>query len=220
MKNLIFCIFFLSLLNSCDRKKSIKNKSDQPNSQTESSQEKNNDENSKFSNNGNNKITLLKTKSGKSFQVHEKFISASISNISIQPNDFTEVNESIILEEIDPISDIFITDLDQNNYDELYIITRSTGSGTYATIYGYASNNDKSVSPIIVPDIAQSDLALDAIFYGYQGHDSIYISNHKLVRKYPIFKENDKNCCPTGGSKTIKYDLVAGESSWRLEAID
>ena len=220
MKNLIFCICFLSLLNSCDRKKSAKNKLDQPNSHTEKPQEKNNGENSEFSNNDNNKVILLETKSGKSFQVSENFISASISNVSIQPKGFAEVNETIILEEIDPVSDIFKVDLDQNNYDELYIITKSTGSGSYATIYGYASNNDKSISPINVPNIAQSDLAPDAIFYGYQGHDSIYISNHKLIRKYPIFKENDENCCPTGGSQSIKYDLVAGESSWRLEVID
>lgn len=211
MKIVILTLSLL-LVISCIDKKSKQNKSDHPGSQTETIP--------KNTKRDGGRSTILETKTGKLFEVYEKQISSSISNISIHPKGFSEVNETILLKEIDPISDMFCSDLDQNNYDELYIISKSVGSGTYATIYGYASNNDKSISPIIIPEIAQSDLAPDAIFYGYRGHDSIYISSDYLNRKFPVYNKNDNNCCPTGGTRTIKYNLVAGEASWRLEVTD
>ena len=211
MKIVILALSLL-LVFSCIDKKSKQNKSDHPDSQTEITPKNTEREGAKN--------TILETKTGKFFEVSEKQISSSISNITIHPKGFSEVNEIIYLEEMDPIFDMFCSDLDQNNYDELYIISKSAGSGSYATIYGYASNNDRSVSTIVVPEIAQSDLAPGSIFYGYRGHDSIYVSTDILNRKFPVYKDNDENCCPTGGARTIKYNLLAGEASWRLEAIN
>lgn len=158
-----------------------------------------------------------KTKTGKTFIVSEEKTSASISNISIATDGFTFVNETLHLEESDPIAKVSIADLNKDGFDEIFIITKSAGSGSYATIYGYSSNKDKSVTDIIVPEISQSDLVEGAIFSGYQGHDSIYISKNKLFRKFPIYEEGDKNCCPTGGDRTIQYVLKKGEAYWRLQ---
>ncbi len=158
-----------------------------------------------------------KTKTGKTFIVSEEKTSAGISNVSIGTDGFTFVNETLHLEESDPIAKVSITDLNKDGFDEIFIITESAGSGSYATIYGFSSNKDKSVSDIIVPEISQSDRMEGAIFYGYQGHDSIYFSENRLLRKFPIYKEGDKNCCPSGGDKTIQYVLKKGEAYWRLE---
>ena len=158
-----------------------------------------------------------KTKTGKTFIVSEEKTSASISNISVITEGFTEVNDTIYLEESDPISKVSTTDLNKDGFDEIFIITESAGSGSYATIYGFSSNRDKSVSSIIIPEISQSDLAEGAVFNGYMGHDSIYVSKNKLFRKFPIYKEGDENCCPSGGVKKIQYVLKPGENYWRLE---
>jgi len=48
------------------------------------------------------------------------------------------------------------------------------------------------------------------------GHDSVYIEGSRLYRKFPVYKEGDANCCPSGGTKTIKYTLKKGEASWQL----
>jgi len=107
-----------------------------------------------------------------------------------------------------------VADINSDGFDELYLITQSTGSGTYGTIYGFTSNNDKSITPIYIPKISEKDLKGN--FKGYMGHDSIYISNNKLFRKYPVYKEEDANCCASGGDKSIQYILKKGESSWIL----
>jgi hypothetical protein len=49
------------------------------------------------------------------------------------------------------------------------------------------------------------------------GHDSIFIANKKLFRKFPIYKDGDEQCCPTGGTRTLNYLLTKGEASWILE---
>lgn len=207
-KSFLACVFLI-ILSSCEKKPSDKPEVEAPKAETKTVKEspKNVDVISKE----------FKTKTGRSFVVSEEKPSASISNINIITDGFTEVNETLQLEESDPISKVSITDLNKDGFDEIFIITKSAGSGSYATIYGFSSNKDKSVSGIIVPEISQSDRMEGAIFNGYQGHDSIYFSKNRLFRKFPIYKEGDENCCPSGGIKTIQYVLKPGEAYWRLE---
>lgn len=210
MKNLSLIVLALILLMACNQKKTKESKSiQQPKTVPEI--------NEKISESYNITSKEIKTKTGKIFIINENHFSSGISNLSINTKGFTEVNNTIHIEESDPISNTYISDLNKDGFDELYIITKSTGSGSYGTIYGFSSNKDKSATPIAVPEIAQSDLASDAVFNGYMGHDSIYVSNNKLFRKFPIYKDDDKNCCPTGGNKIIQYSLKKGEASWILE---
>jgi hypothetical protein len=209
MKKSILAFALLILLGSCEKKPSDKPEVEEPKTETKAivkSPERIKTVSEEY-----------KTKTGKSFIVSEKKPSPSISEISIITDGFTEVNDTLRLEESDPISKVSITDLNKDGFDEIFIITESAGSGSYGTIYGFSSNKDKSVSEIIIPEISQSDLAEGSVFFGYQGHDSIYISKKKLYRKFPIYKEGDENCCPSGGYQTIQYVLKPGENYWRLE---
>ncbi len=71
--------------------------------------------------------------------------------------------------------------------NEIYIVTTSQGSGSYGKVLGFASNKDKSLSMINFPDIQKED----NMFEGYMGHDVFTIKNQKLVRTFPIYKEDD-----------------------------
>lgn len=157
----------------------------------------------------------IKTKTGKLFIVKEEKTSASISKITIEPKGFSEVNDSFKMKESDPLDYTLIADLDSNGYEELYLITRGVGSGSYAQIYGFSSNKDKSISPIYISQLSEDDIA--KLFPGYMGHDEFYIENNKLFRKYPVYKKEDSNAKPTGGNKILEYQLKMGESSWVLE---
>lgn len=120
----------------------------------------------------------------------------------------------MVIEEGDPLDNTFMADIDKNGFEELYLITRSAGSGSYAQIYGFASNNDKSISPIYVPELSDDDFV--KLFQGYMGHDKFYIEDSKLLREYPIYKKEDTQNMPTGGNKTLEYQLKMGEASWEL----
>ena len=155
---------------------------------------------------------IYKTKTGKTIIVSETHpVGQSLSNIEIRTKDF-EHNYPEIYENIDPISDVFIVDLDNDGFDEIYIITISAGSGNYGKVLGFASNKDKSLSMINFPEIQNGD----QLFIGYMGHDIFSIENNKLVRSFPLYKKDDINQNPTGGMRKLIYGLYPGEAMWEL----
>lgn len=160
---------------------------------------------------------LLKTSTGKSILLITDKKNNSLNDITVIPLDFPNNQDSLFIQNSDPIQLTVLSDLDANGFDELYLITRATGSGSYGRIFGFASNQDLSLTPIYVPEITEDDVQINGDFYGYMGHDSIYFEKNKLYRKYPVYKEGDANCCPSGGHKTHQYSLQAGEASWLLE---
>lgn len=114
---------------------------------------------------------------------------------------------------MDPISDVFVADLDGSSFDEIYIITTSAGSGSYGTVLGFASNKDKSLSMINFPEIQEGDRNIE----GYMGHDIFKIEKQKLVRFFLIYNEGDTNQNPTGGTRKLIYGVFPGEAMWQLK---
>ena len=155
----------------------------------------------------------FKTRTGKTIMISETHpLGQSLSSIKISTKDF-EYNYPEIYKERDPISDIFLSDLDINGFDEIYIITTSVGSGSYGTVLGFASNKDKSLSMINFPEIQEGDKN----FVGYMGHDIFRIEGRTLVRTFPIYKQGDTNQNPTGRTRKLVYGLFPGEAMWQLK---
>ena len=164
-----------------------------------------------------NESLSLSTKTDKTLNVIELKNQAGLSDIVVIPKGFEFSQDSLKISDADPLSAVFLADLDANGFEEIYMVTCSTGSGSYGSILAYASNSDKSLSPIYVRPISENDLAPGALFEGYMGHDSIFLEETFLKRSFPKYKAEDPNCCPTGGTQTIVYQLKAGEASWQLE---
>jgi len=145
-------------------------------------------------------------KSGKTLEIEvDNSKSASINKVKITSKDFKE-DVSINLE-TEPITDVFLADLDKNGYQELYLITTSAGSGSYGEVYAFISDSNVKIIQCSLPEISESDIRNKAEFEGYMGHDTFYIENALLVREFPIYQENDSNANPTGGTKKIFYTL-------------
>jgi hypothetical protein len=158
-------------------------------------------------------INEYKTNSGKTIIISETHpIDQSLSTIRINTRDL-EYNYSETFTDRDPVSDVFIADIDDNGYDEIYIITTSAGSGSYGAVLGFASNKDKSLSMIDFPDAESTN----KVFKGYMGHDSFFIENNKLVRTFPVYNKEDTNRNPTDGKRKLIYGLYPGEAMWQLQ---
>lgn len=111
------------------------------------------------------------------------------------------------------IDRVYLEDIDKDGNEELYVFTNSVGSGSYGSVIAYTSNNGKSVSEIHFPDIMEDkDLS-----QGYMGHDYFYIEDGFLMREFPIYKDEDSNAKPSGGTRVIKYQIKLGEDSWAFE---
>ena len=153
-----------------------------------------------------------RTKTGRTIVVSQSYRAGrSLTTIEVRTEGF-EHNFGEVFEDRDPISDVFVADLDGNGFDEIYIVTTAAGSGSYGNVLGFASNKDKSLSMIYFPEIREGD----AHFDGYMGHDSFRIEGRKLVRIFPVYGKGDTNEKPTGGKRKLVYGLVPGEAGWQL----
>ena len=150
---------------------------------------------------------------GVSFDVRSEE-NSSLDTIFITPSGLEE--NKLIKEEVDGrILDAQMADLNSDGLPELYIFTTSAGSGSYASLIAYGVNNKKSVTPVYLAELSQEK----KYGKGYMGHDSFKIVGNRLRRSFPIYKKDDPNCCPTGGKRTVEYQLVAGEAGWVLKAV-
>ncbi|ULQ52773.1 hypothetical protein [Flavihumibacter fluvii] len=156
-------------------------------------------------------IKTFTTKTGKVIILKEEHpIGMSLSNVTIG---FAKDSlQPFFLHDIDPINKVLLGDLDGNGFEEIYIISTSAGSGSGGSIHGFASNRDKSLSIISIPEIGSADLAKGGKYEGYQGHDEINIIDNTLERAFPV--KPDKS-----SKRVIKYKLRQGESGYQLIAI-
>jgi hypothetical protein len=153
------------------------------------------------------------TRTGRSLLICESHPrGSSLSDIAVTSSGF-EYNLNEILHDRDPIKSVLVADLDSNGFDEFYIVTVSSGSGSYGNIIAFASNNDKSLSMVHFPEIQEADEP----FVGYMGHDIFKIFKNSLIRTFPIYMPLDKNSNPTGGIRRLTYDLFPGEAAWQLK---
>lgn len=164
--------------------------------------------------------TKFTTKTGKTITVYEPpSESASLTSLKIQTNGF-DMDAKLTLTDIDPVLFYELADLDNNGYNELYVVTKSAGSGSYLNIIGFASNKDKSISDIYFPEITPKDFENGGLFENYIGHDKFVFEKDRLVRYFPIYLKEDINAEPTGYYQEINYKLIKGEANWQLEIAD
>ena len=106
------------------------------------------------------------TKSGKVLLIVEHHpVGESLSDISIRSEGFSHEFSETFTDQ-DPIRSVFVADLDRNGFYEFYIITVSSGSGSYGKVIAFASNRDKSLSMIYYPEFREGIELLT----GYMGH--------------------------------------------------
>ena len=110
------------------------------------------------------------------------------------------------------ISGVEVEDLDANGYPEIYVYVTSAGSGSYGSLIAYASNRNHSLSEVYLPALEEDPDAAK----GYMGHDTFAVGEGTFLRRFPVYREGDKNAEPTGGTRQIQYKLLAGEAGWVL----
>jgi len=105
------------------------------------------------------------------------------------------------------IQDCWMTNIDADEDAEVLLFSQSAGSGGYAQLYAYRFDGEV-LQPIELP-APDSDL-----LSGYQGRDRYEVSDGTLFRRFPIYEEDDANCCPEGDDRVIEFDSAT--NTWRL----
>lgn len=111
------------------------------------------------------------------------------------------------------VIDAEMEDLNSDGSPELFVFTQSIGSGSYGNVYAFSVNNMKSMSQVYFQPTAENN----QINQGYMGHDKFAVVENSLAQRFPIYKEEDSNAKPTGGTRQVSYKLVEGEAMRKLE---
>lgn len=138
--------------------------------------------------------------------------SGSLNRLKIQPQGLKGKNAVIEANADGTVTDAEVADLNGDGFPEIYIYVTSAGSGSYGSLIAYGSNKNLSLTEIYLPPLEENPKAL----VGYQGHDEFRVVENALVRRFPIYKKNDSQARPTGGTRQVQYHLVAGEAGWIL----
>lgn len=158
------------------------------------------------------KTSYVKTLSMKGSNI-EFFIDVKGNKLTIRPVGLKGDNKIITRNIEGYVNDSEIGDLNADGSPEIYIYTVSEGTGRFGDLIAYSVNNGKSMTEINLPKISDNKEASE----GYGGHDEFAIVENSLVRRYPVYKPDDANSNPTGGTKQIQYKLKPGEAMWQLE---
>lgn len=153
---------------------------------------------------------------GKKFVIVETKPAISVSNYTISGVGFRNSEDTIKYPLKDPMSTVFKADLDKNGYNEIYIITKASGPGYFLDILGVTSMEDNTFSEIIINKITEEDTKRDNMFSGYMGNDTIYLTDERIIREFPVYKSSDYNNLPKGGRRKIIYLLTPSDKKYEL----
>jgi hypothetical protein len=101
-----------------------------------------------------------------------------------------------------------VDDLNKDGFPELLLFVTSSDSLNKSSVIAISSQENKSVAPIIFPDILDDPRLRD----GYKGADKYMLLEGVLMRTYPLY-EKDANGVqqPTGKMRRLMYRVAPGE---------
>lgn len=155
-------------------------------------------------------LNELRTTTGKTWLVQQTpMLDSSLVNVVVVAVGFSDDSISIDLGEIDPVVALTTEDLDKDGYQEVYVVTQSTGPEKFGTVYGVYSEMDTSVSVITYEGPNPYMTKEGEPFYGYQGHDQFKFDKGQMTNTFMVQPEGSTSE-PT--AKTITFQLVKTSS--------
>ena len=106
------------------------------------------------------------------------------------------------------VSATLVDDLNMDGYPDLLMFIYSDSAAVNGTIFCLMSQENKSLAPCYVPDIAYDP----KVNKGYKGHDNFSLLEGTLIQRFPIFNASDSTNKPTGGTRTLMYTVGKGDN--------
>jgi len=156
--------------------------------------------------------TLSDPKSGISFHVHS-LLREFDSVVTITPKGLKKAGKIRKVLDGMMVINADIGDLNHDGQPELYLFTSGMGSGAYGGVIAYIATTAGDLVPIQYRELDERSRLLQ----GYRGKDEFFIVGDRLVRRFPVFLQEDPECCASGGNRLIYYRLEPAGSGWQLK---
>ena len=103
------------------------------------------------------------------------------------------------------IETLWVEDFDRDGAAEIAVLVRAAGDSTRGSVDVFARSPQGWAARRIVP--LAGELAV-----GYRGHDTFEFTDGALIRRFPIYKAADRDCCHSGGVRVL--GLAYAEGRW------
>jgi len=120
--------------------------------------------------------------------------------VKIIPNGFKESNKPIKWDVDGVITDAKFVQMDRDSYPELVIFMRNNKKKR-ETVKIFSSRENRRLDQVLQFNLSKKHSK------GYKGRDMYRMRGNKVVRTFPIYKKGDSMKNPTGGLRTVIYDL-------------
>jgi len=150
------------------------------------------------------------------YHVFCKSKSANESELRVKPIGFQNTAREADFYIKGRITSALIDDLNNDGFPDLVLVAYTDSGDSYKTIYAFASDQNKSIVPIAMPD-----LMLDGkLNGGYRGQDEFTMMEGTIMRKFPVYKPGDEKDKPTGGKRAIQYTMTGkAESGYKFKVM-
>ena len=99
-------------------------------------------------------------------------------------------------------------DLNNDGYPDLAVYIYSDSNAVYGTVFAFISEANKSITVCALPDVMLNG----KVNTGYKGHDQFSLLEGYLLQKFPVYKSGDSKDKPTGGIRSILYQVGKNET--------
>ena len=96
------------------------------------------------------------------------------------------------------VTNAFFEDVTGDGSRDLVVFVTSSGSGGYGRLDIWEWTGDRFKAGFVT-DLSPEQRA------GYHGHDTYRAAAGVLRRSFPLYRDGDPNCCPTGGTATYRW---------------
>jgi len=100
-----------------------------------------------------------------------------------------------------------VDDLNSDSYPDLLLVIYTDSNATHGTVYCLLSEANKSLTPCYLPDISYDP----KVNKGYKGYDRFSLLEGTLLQQFPIYNTGDEKDKPTGGTRTLMYQVTRSE---------
>lgn len=138
--------------------------------------------------------------------------SDSVGGYLILRSDSTHLDYRSVTGELDgQIVDVWDMDLDSDGDPELYIQARGEGEGSFLNMYIYEYSDNGTARKINFPDLSSAGKK------GYQGKDSVYVKEGRLLREFPVV--DTPGTLQSKGGMIRKFEYSLNNNSFNVKEI-
>ncbi len=165
-------------------------------------------------------VNELTSSTGKIWTVRQTpMLDSGLVNVRIEVKGFTNGDLSVDFGEVDPVLSVSLDDIDHDGFQEAYVVTQSLPPLAFGSILGLASIRDSTVSVISFEGPTPYTMKEGEVYDGYRGGDVFTFKEGKLSCTFPVYRPDDPEGKPSGGSRTVEYQLSGGTSGFRLTPV-